>query len=690
MQSFTLLISEKPQAAMRIAYALATNSVKKVNRYGAYWFEFEINGKKYVCIPSAGHLFLLDTENSSGWNYPVFDVKWVPTFTKKGSEFTKKYYKNIEALAKKADEFIVACDYDTEGEVIGYNILKFICNRDDAKRMKFSTLTKGDLIEAYENLMEHIDFGQVEAGLTRHHLDFIWGINTTRALTLALKNYLERGFQVVSTGRVQGPTLAILTNREIEIRNFKPVPYWQIELHALVDGKIIVALHEADKIWDKEKAKEIFDACKGKDAKVEDIERKEYELRQPPPFDTTSLQTEAYRVFGFSPIQTLAVAESLYTQGFISYPRTGSQKLPPKIGYKNILESLSKLKNFVKDVSLILKKKELKPREGMKTDPAHPAIFPTSQTPNFEKLSSQEKKLYELVVRRFLSTFSDPAKREAMKVVLDVNGHNFIATGHRTIDSGWIEIYEKFIKFKEQPLPDLQKGQILKVKDLKLLDKETQPPPRYSQASILKIMEKKGLGTKATRAQILQTLYDRGYIRGKSIEVTKFGEQVTKVLEEYSPKIIGEELTRKFEEEMELVNQREKEMETVIEEAKEVLTEILIEFKNNEMKIGEELSKAYLAHKKKQRTIGICPKCGRDLVIITSKKTKKRFVGCTGYKDGCDFSMPLPQKGLISTTSKTCETCGYPMIQLKFGRNKPFLTCINMNCPTKKNYNKTK
>ncbi len=684
--SFTLIISEKPQAAMRIATALATNSIKRQERNGAYWFEFERNGKKIVVVPAVGHLFLLDTEHNKGWNYPVFDIKWIPTYTKKGSEYTGKYYKNIDDLAKKTNTFVIATDFDSEGEVIGYNILRFICKKNDAKRMKFSTLTKSDLVDAYENLLEHVELGQAEAGLTRHHLDFIWGVNTTRALTLALKNFLDRGFQVVSTGRVQGPTLAILTKREIEIRNFKSVPYWQIELNALVDDKVITAIYEEEKIWEKDKAKKIFDECKNKDAIVKDVKRKEYELKQPPPFDTTSLQTEAYRVLGLSPTQTLAVAESLYTQGFISYPRTGSQKLPPKIDYRNILESLSKIKLFSKDVATITKKKELIPREGSKTDPAHPAIFPTSQTPDFEKLNSQEKKLYELVVKRFLSTFADPAKREAMRAILDVNGHKFISTGHRTIAPGWIEIYEKFVSFKEQPLPELKIGQILKVKDLKLYDKETQPPSRYNQASILKEMEKRGLGTKATRAQILQTLYDRGYIKGKSIEATKFGEQVTKVLEEYSPKIVSEELTRKFEEEMELVNQREKEMTIVIDEAKNILVEILSDFKKNEKNIGEELSKAYISHKKKQKTIGACLKCGKDLVIITSKKSGKRFVGCTGYKDGCDFSTPLPQTGTITTTSKKCQVCSYPIINLKFRGKRIIITCINMKCPTKEKY----
>jgi DNA topoisomerase-1 len=170
--TYTLLISEKPQAAKRIANALAEDKVKKITKRGAYWFEFSRNKKKHLIVPAVGHLLALDTAKGKGWDYPVFDVKWVPSYTKKGSEFTKKYFKNIETLAKKASEFVVCCDYDAEGEVIGYNILRFICKQKDAKRMKFSTLVKNDLTEAYENASSSLDFGQAEAGLTRHFLDF--------------------------------------------------------------------------------------------------------------------------------------------------------------------------------------------------------------------------------------------------------------------------------------------------------------------------------------------------------------------------------------------------------------------------------------------------------------------------------------------------------------------------------------
>ncbi|MFN6992555.1 MAG: DNA topoisomerase I, partial [Fervidobacterium sp.] len=423
--------------------ALAEGNIQKKYSGGAYWFEFKRNGIKHVCVPAVGHLFVLDTKGK-GWKYPIFDTEWIPSFKRKGAQFTKNYFKNLEIAASKANDFIVCCDYDTEGEVIGYNILRFICKREDAKRMKFSTLTKEDIINAYENMMNHIDFGQAEAGLTRHYLDFLWGINTTRALTLALKNSMKKGFTVVSTGRVQGPTLAILAQREWEIKNFKPTPFWELELHVMFGKTEVIATYEKDKIWDKEEAERIYNSCKGKDAIVKGIEKKKYKVNPPTPFDTTTLQTESYRCFGYSPAQTLSIAESLYIQGYISYPRTSSQQLPEKIGLKNILQSLSKLSLFKKDASCLLAKKELKPMQGKKTDPAHPAIYPTSQTPDLGKLTSQQKRLYELIVRRFLAVFGDPSIRESTKVILDVASNIFYANGQRILEPGWVDLYGRF------------------------------------------------------------------------------------------------------------------------------------------------------------------------------------------------------------------------------------------------------
>ncbi len=678
MSDFVLLISEKPQAALKIAQALAEGNVVKKSANNAYWFEFERKSVKHICVPAAGHLFVLDTKERK-WTYPIFEMEWVPAFTKK-AEFTASYFKNLK-LFENVKNIIICCDYDTEGEVIGYNILRFIYGRQDAKRMKFSTLTKEEIVDAYEHVLDHIDFGQAKAGLTRHYLDFLWGINTTRALTMSMKAVLKKGFSIVSTGRVQGPTLYLLAKREREIASFVPKPYWELELH-VVKEKDIVALYEKGRIWEKQEAEKIYNICKGQDAKVVDVEEKKTRILPPTPFDTTTLQTEAYKCFGFSPTQTLSIAESLYTAGYISYPRTSSQKLPAKIGYRNILNALRKIKIFAADAERLLSKKELKPREGSKDDPAHPAIYPTSQVPDIEKLNRQEKRLYELIARRFLAVFSEEALRKIIKIVFDVKGYKYIATGYQTINEGWIKLYP-FVDVKEIELPEVKIGEVLKQKKLLLLEKQTKPPERYTQASILKEMERHNLGTKATRAQILQTLYDRGYITGKSIQVTDFGLAVVEALEKYCPEIIDVKLTAKFEEEMEMIRENGKDMNKVIEEAKSTLAKILEEFKRNEEKIGSFLAERYVNTLKEMNIVGRCPECGNDLVIIKSKTSGKRFIGCSNYKNGCRFSSPLPQKGIIYLTDKSCKECGSPLIMIKYKGKKPIVSCVNMKCKTK-------
>ena len=678
-KSYTLIISEKPQAALRIATALAKDKIKKISKKGAYWLEFTRNNEKIVVVPAVGHLFVLNTIRGEGWDYPEFDTEWVPTFKRKGSEFTKKYYDNIKFLVKNADSFVIATDYDTEGEVIGYNILRFLCNQKDAKRMKFSTLVKDDLIEAYENVISHIDHGQAEAGLTRHYLDFHWGINTTRALTLAMKEFMKNAFVVVSSGRVQSPTLKILTDKEIEIKKFVPVPYWQLVLEWLHDKKVIEAVYEEEKIWKKDEASRILNDCKNRDAKVKDLEKSKHKILPPLPLDTTTLQTEAYRCFGFSPKQTMSVAEALYNHALISYPRTASQKLPAKIGYKKILQGLAKIKEF-KEISQELLSKSLKPREGKKTDPAHVAIYPTGETP--KGLTNQQKNLYKLIVRRFFSVFGSPAIRESTKITLDVNKYIFLSHSTKTISPGWLRYYGEFVKLEDEHLPELKKGQTVKVKDLKMEEKETQPPKRFSQASIIREMEEQGLGTRATRAGILHTLYNRGYVEGKSIEVTDFGREVIEILDEHCPRIISVEMTKKFEREMELVEEGKKERDQVIETSKTVLIEVLEDFKKNQTQIGEALSKAYISFKREQKFIGKCPECGGDLRIITSRRTGKRFVGCSNYKKGCRFSTPLPQSGYVKGLNKACDVCGFPLIAVRF-KKKWFTSCTNMKCPSK-------
>ena len=686
----TIIIAEKPDAAERIAKALAEGSVIRRSVHGVDYYEFPRNGKRHVVVSAVGHLFGLK-QSKRGGGYPVFDAEWVPTFVmSKKASFSEKYFSALETVAESnpGAELVSACDYDNEGSLIAANIIKFIFKREDAARMKFSTLTKQDLVKAYESASPHLDYNNVTAGETRHLLDFFYGINTSRALMSAVKKGSKR-FAILSAGRVQAPTLVILSDRESEIKKFIPVPFWQIELTATKDGTEIVALHEEDKILDKSKAEKIFNECKDKPAAVANIETKKYLQNPPAPFNITSLQTEAYRLFGYSPQQTMSIAQSLYTNAYISYPRTSSEKLPPQIGYRQILEALSKLEKYGALCKTLLKLKSLRPADGKLTDPAHEAIHPTVEPPT-KALRSHEQRIYDLICRRFFSTFAEPAERETIDVTIKISKHNFLAAGRHTTKKGWMSFYGPYVRGIDIFLPELSVGDALDVKNLEMLSKETTPPERFSQASIIKEMERRGLGTRATRSNILQTLYDRDYISGRSVCVTELGMSVATVIREYVPDFADEKLTRKFEEELEGIVSGEGDEKRILDEAKEAITKISDEFRKNEEAIGKELGDAIVQTQGEKSVVGKCPSCGKELKIMFSPKTRNHFVGCSGYKDGCKTVFPLPRGATIYKTGKVCDKCGTPIVKIYRCGRRPFSMCLDTKCETKADWGKKK
>ena len=610
-------------------------------------------------------------------SYPVFDVEWKPTYeTTKSAAFSKKYYDMLKKISKGATDFVVACDLDVEGEVIGYNILRYICKQKDAKRMKFSTLTKEDLVEAYEKISPHIEWGMAHAGETRHYLDWYYGINLSRALTGAIK---KAGiFKILSIGRVQGPALRIIVQREKEIKVFKPQPFWQIQLDGDAKNGKIVAMHEKDKFWDKKEADAIYAKTKGKNGTVAEVKKDDYQQQPPYPFDLTTLQTEAYRCFGAPPKTTLEIAQELYTAGLISYPRTSSQQLPPAIGYSKIIAGLSQQQEY-SELTKRLMNNALKPNNGKKTDPAHPAIYPTGVKP--KNLDKRSFKIYDLVTRRFLSTFADAATRETMTIKVDVNGEIFVAAGTRTKVKGWHDFYGTYARFKDEELPAITKGETVITKKLELLARETKPPARFNQASIIKELERRNLGTKATRAEIIDTLYKRNYVTGRAIEATDLGIKIVETLGKYSPEIIDEELTRHFEIEMEEIQDDKKKGAEVLEEAKTVLVKILDVFKKKEKRIGEELIEATKESETKENTIGPCPACGKGTLMMKRGKFG-RFIACGTYPE-CKATFKLPSNGLVKNTGKACETCRHPMITVIRSAKKPQDVCINTECPSK-------
>ena len=672
-----LIISEKPAAAAKIAAALGKAERKTLRKVVYY----EVPSKKIIVVPAVGHLFTL-SQKEKGYNYPIFDLEWKPSFeVSKSSAFSKPYFENLKALSKKADEFVIATDYDIEGEVIGYNILRFICGQKDAKRMKFSTLTKTDLVKSYGSVMKTIDWGQAEAGLTRHYLDWYWGVNLTKAATDSVYTTTHR-FKVLSIGRVQGPALSLLAERELEIRNFKPEPFWQIFINLTLDKEKFQAVHEKEKFNDKQEAAGIFNKIKDKDVIVKSLDKRKQKVSVCVPFDLTTLQTEAHRVFRMSPKNTLSTAQSLYEKGLVSYPRTSSQKLPPSLGLKKVLMELSRQTGYGTLVKKIFEiNKDARPNEGKKTDPAHPAIYPTGEIP--KRLNSYEKKVYDLIVKRFLGVFGEEGLRESTKVMFEVEKEDFVLHGIRTVEMGWQEFYWPYSKKKEVELPELKVGETYRQKS-QFDEKETQPPKRYTDASIIKKLEKENLGTKATRAHIIETLKDRGYTRGEPIEVTALGLKVIEVFSKSAPDILDENLTRQFEDDMEKIREGKLKREVVLKRAKEILMKLFEKFDKHKTDIGKELSEALYTSERRAKKLMTCPKCGKGVLrIVVSKRTHKRFLACDAYPN-CKTTWPLPQKGKLTITKVKCPDCDTPKISVKAVGRRVWQFCPNMECPGRK------
>lgn len=683
LEKYTLIITEKPDAASRIATALdAEGKAEKVVENGVPYYLAKREGN-IVVVPALGHLYTVASQKKG---YPVFDYQWVPRYVaERGATRIRKWLKVISNLAEQADKFIDACDYDIEGSIIGYTILKYACGgkEKNAQRMKYSTLTKEELEKAFIERHSRLDFALIAAGLTRHEVDWLYGINLSRALTSAAKTYSGK-YATLSTGRVQGPTLSFLVTREKDIGCFVPTPYWSIKAEVEVDGAVFEAEYAKKIIETKAEADAIIENCKGKTALVEQVKREEFKQAPPFPFDLGSLQSEAYRIFGYTPMRTSQVAQRLYLDALISYPRTSSQKLPPAIGYQTILRGLSRNSAYTKLTSALLAKQLLKPFEGKKVDPAHPAIYPTGNMPE-RTLSSAEKNIWDLVVRRFMAAFGDHAVWQTGTVILNINGNLFELRGKKVLAEGWLRFYEPYAPLEGKPLPNVTEGQEISVKKVVLEDKFTSPPPRYNPSSLLKKMEKENIGTKATRAGIIQTLYERKYIRGDRIAVTELGFEVVDALRKHCPAIISVELTRELEEKMEKIQLGKETKEDVLQHAVKMLKSVTGQLKENERLIGARLSQAIQKEILTVKSVGSCPACrsGR-LVVLRSKKTGKRFVGCTNYSVGaCRTAFPLPQKGLVKPAGAVCSACGTPIVYVWLRGKRPWSLCLNPKCPAR-------
>ncbi len=683
----TLVICEKPTAAKRIAQALDDAGKPEGHRErGAPYFVAQRDDVELIVVSALGHLFTV-AQKRGGWTYPVFNLKWVPAHeVDKSATRTRGFIKVIEKLSKGVDGYVSACDYDMEGSLIAYTILLQVCGEESlkrARRMRYSTLTDRDLVRAWETMPSTLDFPLIEAGRARHEVDWLFGINLSRALTLSVKNATGY-YRTLSSGRVQGPTLNFIKEREVEVRTFVPIPFWVIEAETEIDAKRYPLEYERPRIETDDEAQKIEAACRGREGIITSIRSRRRSQPPPYPFSLGELQREAYRQFRYSPRTTLRVAERLYLDALISYPRTSSQRLPPSIDLTEILKGLRRRRAYADLAERLLSKPSLRPRQGKKDDPAHPAIYPTGNLPG--KLNRTQGRIYDLICRRFMATLGDPAIRQKMNADVDVNNHLFRLKGSQIIEPGWMLFYKPYVKEKEVILPALRKGQVLPIVRLDAVRRYTKPPPRFNPGSLLKLMEDEEIGTKATRTDIIDTLFKRGYAEGKPIRITDLGFAIVETLSRYCPEILSVEMTRRLEGDLERVQTGEFPAETVVHEAIETLKPILSEFKAKEMLIGVEINEALREEQRRANVLGPCPVCETgEIRLIRNKQTGKRFAGCSNYFNGsCSTSFPLPQKGKIQATGRSCSKCGAPIIKVIRRGRRPWELCINFDCPSKK------
>ncbi|MEW6070020.1 MAG: DNA topoisomerase I, partial [Candidatus Thermoplasmatota archaeon] len=664
----SLIISEKPKSALRIATVLSDGKFKtqKIGKIPVYAFGEE--KEPNLVIGLKGHIVSLDyPKQYNSWDKTALRELIHAPIEKYISE--RAIVNALEKIAKNVTKVIIATDYDREGELIGVEALELLKKFDlELKRARFSALTPQELKKAFSELTE-IDYNLAKSSEARQIIDLAWGAVLTRFISLASE---RTGKDFLSVGRVQTPLLKLIVAREKEIQKFVPKPYWGLNAKLEFENSQFIAYYLEGNFWEYDRAKAIYEKLKTqKTGKVLELEQERHEEAMPSPFNTTTF-LQASSFLGISAPKAMKIAESLYQAGLISYPRTDNTVYPKSLELRTILSKLVKL---IPEAEKILRKDIIIPSRGKKFATDHPPIHPVDIASK-SKLSYEEWKLYELIVRRFIATLAGNALSEITNVKIDIGGEKFIAHGYKILEEGWREYYP-YLKVKEILIPQLKSGEIVRLLKLELKESKTKPPQHYSQGSLIQLMESLGLGTKSTRHEIIQKLYARDYIRGLIPRPTKAGIAVTEALENYAQQVTSPEMTSKLEKEMDEIAEGKRVVNEVVRESKQLLENVLNQLEENKFKIGESIKKAL----KEQAIIGKCPVCKSEMIIMLSK-IGKRFAGCTNFP-ACNNSYPLPPKGRIIAINEECEICNAPKVKIIF-KKQVSIQCINLNCSGKR------
>ena len=674
-----LIISEKANTAKKISQFLAEDQVKEGKHRSVPHHTFTWKDEETVSVGLKGHVLNPEyPEQYSNWQKvepsELIDAEIEKNVSEKGVANA------VQSLSKKADKVVIATDYDREGELIGVEALSlaFEANEklvDHVERARFSALTDGEITRAFDELDE-VSNELADAGEARQDIDLIWGATLTRWVSRATRRY---GNAFLSVGRVQSPTLALIAERERERRAFVSEPYWEIEAN-LQNGEPFMVRHAQGRFKEEAAANTAYENLTDT-ATVTEVKQKEATRPAPAPFNTTAFLTAASGI-GISPSRASRLAEDLYTDGYISYPRTDNTVYPISLDMREILGYLKGVEGAGSYAEKLLQSGKLTPTRGKKQTTDHPPIYPTARASK-NALRDDQWKIYQLVVRRFLATLSSPSKSLRTTLRFDSGGEPLVTNGTVITEEGWLGVYP-YSRRSDEELPALEEGQEVRLLEAEILGKETQPPGRYGQGRLIKVMEDLGLGTKATRPNIIQSLYNRGYVHADPLIPTETGIAVAQALKDFASEIASHEMTAELEKSMDDISEGKDSKENVVETSRDILRRVYEHLESSE----EQFADIVRSGIKVDETIGACPECEHNLIVRRNRKSRKRFVGCEGYPD-CRVTYPLPQRGDIIPLGTTCDACGAPEIKV-LGKRRPWITCINMDCPKKEEAAKAK
>lgn len=668
-----LVLAEKPSVGRDLAKVLKCN-----NNKGSY-----IEGNKYVVTWALGHLVgLMDPEGYDD-KYKSWSMETLPMLPKHMKltvlKKTGKQYSAVKAqlLRKDIEEIVIATDAGREGELVARWIIEKAGVKKPLKRLWISSQTNKAILDGFNNLKNAKEYDNLyKAAVCRAEADWLVGLNVTRALTCKYNAQL-------SAGRVQSPTLAMIVNREEEIKNFKPVDYYNI--HGKANGFILNWVNEKNNgsIYDEDYANKVIAKVKGSEGEVIEVSKSDKKVYSKPLYDLTELQRDANKIWGYSAKETLNIMQRLYeNHKVLTYPRTDSRyittdvvgTIPDRLKaisfgeYRAFAENL--LKSGVKGNKSFVDNSKVSD---------HHAIIPTEEKGSLANLNTEEKHIYDLVVKRFLSVMMPPYIYEQTTIKVKVNGETFIAKGNITKDKGWKKLYEKLSIDEEeatQELPAINKGDKIKFNSVDVIKKQTTPPARFNEATLLSAMENPqkyinvgkdaaktlgetgGLGTVATRADIIEKLFNSFVIekRGKEIVPTSKGTQLIELVPE---ELKSPLLTAKWEKDLDNIAKGKANNVNFVDNMKKYATDLVNDVKDGSAKFHHDNQSG-----KK------CPNCGKYLLEVKGKNG--RMLVCQDRE--CGY-----RENLARLTNARCPECKKKLELRGQGEGKIYV-CTGANC----------